>query len=141
MWAGIRTALVVASFVQGIVLTPHVGSEFNQPVEWEMVAFLFFGSIAALLFVVGLQAANPRSAPEWRYPSWSVNPFSMSEPLQFFHLCGFVFIATGLGTAIRCAYEKRPITDALVFLVIGAGTVAGVYVCALVFRRKMAHGT
>ena len=107
---------------------------------WGLAAILFSFSIVALIFVVGIQFVNPRSAAQWRYPSWKLNPFRTKEPLQFFHLAGFLFVAAGLGAIGNALVEGSRIYDGALFVVLGLGTVAGVYICTVLYGRKMVHG-
>jgi hypothetical protein len=61
-----------------------------------ILLLLFFGSgVIAMVFVVGLQAINSRSAAVWTKPDWRVNPFSLKQPLQFFHMTGFTALSPG----------------------------------------------
>lgn len=105
-----------------------------------LLLFVVFGfGIIGMLFVVGVQRLNPRPAPTWRYPNWSVNPFSLREPLQFFHLGGFFLLAGGAGGALGQLLRGHPLGVANLFLpAFGAGILSGVYVCILVYCRKMA---
>ncbi len=135
-WLYVRLALIALSFLQGAL-----SSEIVAPPEGVSVLLLidvFLFDIVAMLFLIGMQRINPRSAPVWRYPRWSINPFFMSEPLQFFHLGGFFFIAVGVGSALRLFLGGRTIPLTVLFApAIGAGVLAGVYACTAVYRGKM----
>ena len=135
-WAIVRGALLAAAFLQGAL-----GNQVLAPAEGVSVPLLFlvFGfGIIGMLFVVGVQRLNPRSAQSWRYPNWSVNPFSLREPLQFFHLGGFFFLACGGGGTLGQLLRGEQLGLANLFLpAFGAGLLGGVYVCTLVFRSKM----
>jgi hypothetical protein len=87
------------SFIQGVFWTPSLFGDAagrgEASIQWGPVLLFFLLLILALLFVVGIQFFNPRSASAWRHPSWKINPFLLSEPLQPFHLLGFIFLARG----------------------------------------------
>jgi hypothetical protein len=111
------------------------------PVEWDALPVVLVLIPFSLLFVIWLQYINPRSAPVWRYPEWKINPFKLSEPLQFFHLGAFVCLAQGIGFLVKLAITRTPVfPEALIGVIMGAGTLLGVRLCTLVFRKKMGHG-
>ncbi len=136
LWLAVRIALVGLSFLQGALSSQSFAPP--QGVSLSLLAAIFVFGIVGMLFVVGIQRVTPRSAPVWRYPRWSINPFLLREPLQFFHLGGFFFIATGAGNALRLLFLAQPITASALFLpAFGAGALAGVYACTVVYRGKM----
>jgi hypothetical protein len=62
----------------------------------------------------------------------------MREPLQLFHLGGFVFLAAGVGALLRASLTSRVLTvEPIIFTFGGFGILAGVWCCTRVFRRKM----
>lgn len=144
-WVYLRLGIVALSFLQGVVWTPSLFGDApgrgEGSIQWGPVLLFFLFPMVALLFIIGIQFFNPRSASAWRYPSWKINPFLLSEPLQPLHFLGFVFLATGLGALTRGLLTRSLISDALAIASFGAGTVLGVYLCTLVFRRRMAHDT
>ena len=78
----------------------------------------------------------------WRRPSWYENPFSNpfmhTQPLQFFHMGGFAFMAMGLVMLASGRWDwSRGVPSALI--VFGSGLGVWTYVSAfcLVFGRKM----
>jgi hypothetical protein len=140
----VRLGLVSTLFLYGALFAPMAFEQTTSAeawARWQMLGVLFGFGIVGLLFVVGIQVLNPRSAPKWRYPSWSINPFLMAEPLQPFHLIGYGMLAQGVGTIINGAVRGSLSADGVLFATFGAGVIAGVHVCALVYRHKMTHGT
>jgi len=136
-WIWVRLALVLLSFAQGLLIHQLVAPPggVSLPLLAGIVAFGVFG----MIFVVGLQRFNPRSSPEWRQPSWSISPFLLGEPLQFFHLGGFCMIAVGLGEAVRMLALGESLTLSVLFApAFGIGVLLGVHVCTVLFRGKMA---
>jgi len=93
-----------------------------------------------MVFVLGLQVFNPRSAKEWFHPSWQINPFNFHQPLQFFHLGAYVCLASGLVVVARLAISQIPFyVEALVPVAMAVGVLLGIRLVALVFRAKIEH--
>jgi hypothetical protein len=135
-WFALRIALVVTAFVQALLSGRTPIPDENISFPW-LLGLLLFG-IFGMLFVVGIQRINPRTAKRWRYPSWSANPFQLREPLQFFHMGGSFFLASGVGVFLSQVLAGKPITaSSLMFLAIGAGVLCGVRACTWVYRGKM----
>jgi hypothetical protein len=90
-----------------------------------------------LLFIVGFQAF-PRSGKLWFRPSWRLNPFNGQQPLQFFHLGAYVFLAHGIVVLVRLAVSQVAFyVEALVPLAIAVGVFLGIQLVMLVFSAKM----
>jgi hypothetical protein len=135
-WLYVRFALVALSFLQGALLEMSLPHPEDVSVR-SLLLVLGFG-ILGMIFVIGVQCLNPRSAPMWRYPSWHINPFLLREPLQFFHLGSFVMFSVVAGSVLRAVGQGQPLQlSVLLPLVFGAGILVGVYVCTFVFRGKM----
>jgi len=93
-----------------------------------ILGVIFIFGVVGMLFVVGIQAVNPRSASVWRYPSWSINPFLLKEPLQFFHFGGYYFLALGVGVLVRHLVTPHTIgPDSFFLLSLALGMLAGVW--------------
>jgi len=136
-WLYVRGALVLVALVSGMVSTHASGVDTGLPL-WQIAFAVFVFGVVGMLFVIGIQAFNPRSASLWGYPSWSRNPFTMREPLQFFHFGGFFFLAAGLGALVRAVFMRSGLSfEPVVFACWGAGILVGVWLCTVVFRRKM----
>jgi hypothetical protein len=135
-WFIVRLLLVAVSFLQGAFIDLPLAPP--EDVSAQSLVFIFGFGIFGMLFVIGIQRVNPRSAPTWRYPSWYINPFLLREPLQFFHLGGFIMFAVVAGGALRAVVSGQPLRFSLLLpLVFGIGTLVGVYACTFVFRGKM----
>lgn len=136
-WRGFRFAVLLASF-----LSPFFAPSSRTPelsIGWSDVVTTLVIAPVGLLFVVGIQRLNPRSASVWRYPSWDINPFTLKEPLQFFHFAGYVSLAGGLGLlAHQRAVNERIFPDDCLSAVLGLGFLAGVQLCIRIYRKKMA---
>lgn len=135
-WLYVRFALVASSFLQGALLEMPLPPSEDVSAR-SLLLVLGFG-IFGMLFVIGIQRFNPRSAPTWRYPSWYINPFLLREPLQFFHLGSFIMFSVAAGSVLRAVVlgQALQLPD-LLPLVLGVGVFVGVYVCTFAFRSKM----
>jgi len=89
-WSFVRGTAIAASFLGSVFGTNRRAVDFGFPLQYVAVAAFAFGVIG-MLFVIGIQAINPRSDAVWAYPRWTLNPFSMRQPLQLFHFGGYFF--------------------------------------------------
>jgi disulfide bond formation protein DsbB len=135
-WLYIRVAIIAFCFITGFIGTGRE-LETGYPLLY-MAAYVFAFGVVGMLFVIGIQAFNSRSATVWSYPSWNHNPFTLREPLQFFNFGAHFMIASGLGGLLHVAYDRTtPIVEPVVLAVWGIGMLVGVRLCTLVFRHKM----
>ncbi len=110
---GNRTSVVVAlAAAQGAMS----GDNWlpARPVTGLLLLGMLAYGVIAVPVVVWAQRLNPRNKPAWHFPSWRRNPLTMRDPLQFFHMVGFVFTAAGwvspaaiCGSGNRCAWHMR----------------------------------
>jgi hypothetical protein len=100
-----------------------------------LLVFFGFGAIA-MLFVVGLQAFNPRSAILWAKPNWRTNPFSLKQPLQFFHMMDYYFIVSVIAASVVSLLKHVSGLEPLIPIALGTGVLLGVKFCVLLFRWK-----
>ena len=111
----------------------------ERPVTALMLAGWTFYGLVAVPVVVWAQRLNPRNNPTWHFPSWRLNPLTLRDPLQFFHMVGFVFLAAGIGVGAHDLWLQLPLRPPHAVLpLIGAGMVAGTYTAARIFRDKLA---
>jgi hypothetical protein len=134
-WIIIRTILIIAAFVLSAVSGEGSKPTEDVPLLFLPIAFIF--GVIALLFVVGVQRINPWSAKLWRYPDWSINPFQMREPIQFFHFGGYFMVASGAGGLIHQAFTGQLFFREGVLLTFGTGILAGVRACTVAYQEKM----
>jgi hypothetical protein len=135
-WTVLRLLAVALAGAQGA----------RDPAGWMPAqgvgAGLLFGllgyGLIAVPVVASLQRFNRRAPAVWRYPSWSINPLTMREPLQFFHAAGFVFLGIGAGIILGELAGRHPLTLASApTIAIGLGLLGGVYASTLIFRSRM----
>jgi hypothetical protein len=139
MWVWVRVAVLVVGFFI-FLLGPSSSSDVLSIGWYELSAF-FILPIFGLLFVVGLQAVNSRSAPVWDIPSWQANPFQLSQPLLFFHFGGYFALSVGIGMILKTLIKGWAIQPGtFMWVVFGIGLLAGVQLCVMVFRRKIKTG-
>jgi hypothetical protein len=136
-WFWVRVSIVVGGALSGPSITSPRYVESSN-VAWVDLPVMFLFTIAGLLILLGIQVLNPRSARVWRRPSWEVNPFLLTEPLQFWHCAAYHLLAMGVIACITLVYrgaEGAPLAVSL--LALGAGTRIAVTLSTFLFRRKM----
>jgi hypothetical protein len=132
VWLVSRAAVLLLGAFGANSFVPGPQSPFAGGSVTLLLVFFGFGVIA-MVFVVGLQAINPRSAAVWTKPDWHVNSFSLRQPLQFFHLIGFFFIVTGLAAAVVTLLKHLAGLEPLLPIALGAGTLLGVRCCMVLY--------
>ncbi|HVM48374.1 MAG TPA: hypothetical protein VMU04_10120 [Candidatus Acidoferrum sp.] len=139
-WLWVRIGIVALGALSGIEMT-SADAVAKSNIDWLACAVLLGAVPLMLLAVIGFQARNPSSAPTWRRPSWCINPFLPSEPLQFFHLAAFAFMAggfVGVATLPFRGVSAAPLAASL--LSVGAGAWLGIHLSMKVCRKKMEAG-
>jgi hypothetical protein len=136
-WPYVRGGVVAASFLGGALGTDRRVVDFGISLPTiALVTFTF--AVVGMLFVVGIQVFNPRSDAGWAYPKWTLNPFKLRQPLQFFHFGGYFFLLAGVGALSRWLFiRETPLAEPIAFTFWGAGVLAGVWCCTRVFHKKM----
>jgi len=135
-WLIVRVVVLVLAAAQGWMS----GDNWlpARPVTGMLLAGMLAYGVIAVPVVVWAQRLNPRNKPVWHFPSWRRNPLTLRDPMQFFHMVGFVFAAAGLGVAghdlslglaLRLPHAVLP--------AFGAGMVIGCYVSARLFRKQL----
>ena len=135
VWLVTRIALVMSGALGATAFLPGPDSPFvGQPISFLLVFFGF--GVIAMPFVVGLQAFNPRSGILWTKPDWRTNPFSLKQPLQFFHMMGYYFIVSGIAASVATLLRHMSGLEPFIPIALGAGVLLGVKICILLFRWK-----
>lgn len=136
VWLILRWALIAAS--AAITFFVPLAPQASPPIGWGSLLAVFAFCPIGLLFVLGLQVINPRSAKAWARPSWRINPFNFRQPLQFFHLGAYVCLAQALVVLVRLAASQTSFyVEALVPLAMAAGVFLGIELVMLVFRARI----
>ena len=136
-WVIVRVVVVALAAAEGVL------SGDNWLPARAVTGLLLLGMVAyglvAVPVVVWAQRLNPRNKPVWHFPSWRRNPLTLRDPLQFFHMVGFVFTAAGLGVAGRDLWMREPLhLPHAVLPAFGLGMILGTYVAARLFRNNLA---
>jgi len=136
-WVIVRLVVAVLAAVQGAL------SGDNWLPARPVTGLLLLGMVAygviAVPVVVWAQRLNPRNTPVWHFPSWRRNPLTLRDPMQFFHMVGFVFTAAGCGVAGHAlAIGEPPRLPYAVLPAFGIGMIIGCYVAARLFRKQLA---
>ena len=135
IWLVVRAAVLMLGTLGASSFVPGPRSPFAGGSVTLLLMFFGFGVIAMML-VVGLQAINPRSASVWIKPDWHVNPFSLKQPLQFFHMMGFYFIVVGLTAIVLTQLRHLSGLEPCLPIALGAGVLVGIRCCVSLYRRK-----
>jgi hypothetical protein len=138
-WVIVRLVVTALAAAQGAL------SADNWLPARPVTALLLIGMLAygviAVPVVIWAQRLNPRNRPVWHFPSWSRNPLTLRDPMQFFHMVGFVFLAAGLGVAGHDVSVGEPLRlPHAVLPAFGVGMIIGCYVAARLFRRQLEAG-
>jgi hypothetical protein len=101
---------------------------------WDLPLILV-GTALVTLVPVAINAWNRR---RWERPGWHSNPFRLGQPVLFFHLGAFYFIATGLGATAWAAVhlDKLAMISSAGFLCAGLGILGGVRLSLWLFGRQ-----
>jgi hypothetical protein len=138
-WLIVRAVVVVLAAAQGWMS----GDNWlpARPVTALLLAGMLAYGVIAVPVVVWAQRLNPRNKPVWHFPSWRRNPLTLRDPMQFFHMVGFVFAAAGLGVAAHDLSVGLPLRlPHAVLPAFGIGMVLGCYVSAWLFRKQLEAG-
>lgn len=139
-WKFLRIALITCVAVSSL-FTP-LEPKANPAINLSALGVIFVFTFLALLFVVGMQVVNPLSTKVWHKPDWNRNPFSLEDPIQFFHLAAYIMLVQGAVVLFRLLLSSIPFyLESLVPFVIGAGALIGIKLAMLLFRVKYAENT
>ncbi|MFB3897675.1 MAG: hypothetical protein ACE14V_15390 [bacterium] len=100
-------------------------------------AFMLIGTAIGLLIVMWIQSINRYSAPQWDKPSWSNNPFNPKQPIQFFHMGAWLFMASGLSLFIFHFLRSNLFSNySISLMTVGLGVWLGVRLSVLILKKK-----
>lgn len=135
VWVAVRAAVLLSALIGAPSFVPSMQSPSADGSIILLLLFFVFGVIAMVL-VLGLQAINPRSAAVWTEPDWRVNPFSLKQPLQLFHMAGFCCIASGFSANVLAQTRHVTELESLFPAALGAGILVGIKCRVALYRRK-----
>jgi hypothetical protein len=140
VWLYVRITIVLLGAIAGCVAP--LGPAAKPTIDWHIVLIIFGFISIGLVFVLAIQAVNPRSARIWQRPSWIANPFDFKQPMQFFHMAAFATLAQGIGLLGHLLFARFPFyAEAALPLAMGAAILLGLRFTMLVFRSKMEQVT
>jgi hypothetical protein len=136
IWLTVRLAITALAATEGALNGDNWLPARPVTALW-LLGWVAYGVIAVPV-VVWAQRLNPRNKPVWHFPAWTRNPLTLRDPMQFFHMIGFVFLAAGLGVAGRALWSAEMLRIAHVVVpAVGVGIIAGSYVAARLFRQQL----
>ena len=104
-----------------------------------LVFFLILGALQTRFLLIRSYKKLPDSVV-WLKPSWTLNPFLLNQPLQFFHLFGYSIVLFSLSSFIRKTIELHSLPpDIPVEFLAGAwglGILLGIQWSLYSFRTK-----
>lgn len=109
----IKLVLLIVITVFGVLTGGESLQAANQarpPITWEVLPYVFFGSMFMLFAVVAIQASREHK----KYGLWAINAMAA---------CTIYFVATGAAAALM-ASQLSPAS--LLFLTVGLGGAIGV---------------
>jgi hypothetical protein len=98
-WLFVRLGFCLVGLVQPAFKLESLPDDFSKR-SWPFFFELWAMVVLGVLFVLGLQKVNPRMDIPWESPSWMRCPFSLKQPLQFFHFCAWYMICGGIGSLV-----------------------------------------
>lgn len=122
IWRWIFVGVVIAGVLSGPGAL-DAGAAAKPPIQWPDILFAFFGSVLGVLFVIGFQLFRRDPKPS----RWA---------LYFFAPASLWFAVSGLSAAIFAFARGNSAPYVFLFLAVGAGSLLGVWVCWLIFRRR-----
>lgn len=138
-WLFVRLTIIAVAVVLAL-FSPANESQETPDVAWVSVPVVFIFAVVSMQFVIGIQAFNSMSAKKWIRPGWRSNPFNLKQPLQFFHFAGWFMLASSL-SYLPAGFGGTH--DSMVLVAMpasfGLGTLMGVKLSVLVYRRKFDH--
>ena len=139
-WKLLRVALIGIAIIGSFTIP--LEPQAVPPIDYIALLVIFLFCPVGLLFVLGIQAANPKSEKTWNKPAWELNPLNFSDPIQFFHLGAHIMLVQGVVTLFRISLSGVPFyIEAYVPLVMAGGILLGVKLVMLVFRSKFSENT
>ena len=125
-----RIALLIVAALVGVISGPYSLESAAQgapSIEWDSLAFAFAGCLAAILVVLGLQAAlGNDKALRW---GW-----------LFFLVAATYFTGAGIGAVVVSALGPGVVPHSFLFLVMGLASLAGLAVVKRVFASRFTNG-
>lgn len=128
-----------------VILSPSNSTEQSGPFDF---TFFIISTVAIVIFfiaipfliagIISFQAINPFSATMWRKPTHNTNPFTLTDPLQFFHFFGFEVLFSGVGLVLGSLFAHfNSLGDGFGCLFAGLGVIGGVHLAMRWCHQKI----
>ena len=131
-WLYIRLLLVGTGIIQGLRLSPS-----GFPYPWVISVVLLLLVPLMMVAVIKLNLKRGFIADVLHQPDWDRNPFSLSQPFDFFHVIAWQSIITGIVSGFRVPWVGVALLgQAAVVLSFGFSALLGIKVCENVFRDR-----
>ena len=124
-WHWIVIGVVIAGMFSGPGAL-EAGAAAQPPIEWSDIPFVFVAGALGMLFVIGIQLFRREPKPS-KWALWLLGPASL------------YFVASGLSAVLLAASRGGVAPHAVLFFAVGAGTLLGVGVSWLLYRRRFKH--
>ncbi|MDE2588323.1 MAG: hypothetical protein KGL95_01485 [Patescibacteria group bacterium] len=135
VWLYVRIGAILLVGVVGSIVPIRLFAAIQ--INWYMLLIIFFVCVFILPVLVSLHIADPRSEKAWLRPSWLVNPFSISEPIQFIHFAAYLSIMQGFIILVRIALNSLPFHLGVLFpITFGLGLLLGIKITLIIFRSR-----
>ena len=121
-----RKYVIPSLLLIGLACGPYtlaVAKESHPPVEWSHIPFMFFASVFAMCWVIGLQVIRKDPKPG----RWAIK--------IFYPMAVFMF-SCGIGALGTSYYYSEMTPASLLFLSLGAGMLVGIFLMRLVFYAR-----
>ena len=138
-WAYIRLTILFIGMVFGS-FSESFQTPSSPPMGIKGLLIMFIFIPAGVLLMVWVQVLNPNSDKKWVSPSWSNNPFDFKQPLDFFNLVGYFYLASGIASISIFFLGNAFLFETLVPILMGCGILLGVFISTKVFKNKMGKG-
>lgn len=117
---------VIGVVIAGLFSGPgalEAGAAAQPPIKWSDIPFVFVGGVLGMIFVIGIQLLR-REPKRSKWALWLLGPASL------------YFVASGLSAVFLAASRGGVAPYAVLFLAVGTGTLLGVWVSWLFYRRR-----
>ena len=122
LWHWIIAVVMIAGVFSGSGAL-EAGVAAQPPIEWSDIPFVFVGGALGVVFVIGIQLFR-RESKFSKWALWLMGPASL------------YFFVSGLSAVFLAASRGEVAPHAVLFFSVGAGTLLGVGVSWLIYRRR-----
>ena len=134
-WVIVRLVVVAIAAAEGVI-NADKWLPGTPMTPLKVIGWCLYG-VAVVPIVIWAQRLNPRNTAPFYPPSWRRNPLTLRDPMQFFHMVGFVFAAAGLGMVGHDLYVHLPLRlEHAIWPGIGIGMIVGSYLAGRLFPLR-----